>query len=104
MHRLTRRIPAPPSTYSSSSDHEPQLSVSFANLPVSQQAISMAFQVLDKDEDGRITRLVAAGVLVNMLGCQQTPAEQLGRMHAAWAVYLNLRADMLSLRLYTIQS
>lgn len=87
MHRLSRRIPAPPSTYSSSSSHEPQLStgVSFANMPVSQQAISMAFQVLDKDEDGRINRSVEAAMLCSaqhgvlghvprQLGCLSTTA------------------------------
>lgn len=30
--------------------------LSFSKLPISQQSISMAFQVLDKDEDGRISR------------------------------------------------
>jgi hypothetical protein len=52
----TRHLAAAPSSHSGRSEPQLGAGVSFASLPVSHQAISMAFQVLDKDEDGRISR------------------------------------------------
>jgi hypothetical protein len=53
-----RTLRHPHVTCSHSSRDEPEVSVgiSFAKLPLSQQSLSMAFQILDKDEDGRISR------------------------------------------------
>lgn len=43
--------------YTSSSRRDAEITgVSFARLPISQQSLSMAFQILDRDEDGRISR------------------------------------------------
>lgn len=68
-------------TTAASSSRRDEVRVSFASMPISQQTLSMAFQILDKDEDGRITRCVARSSMlfhfvsgVVCLTQDQTPA------------------------------
>jgi hypothetical protein len=63
-------------------------SVRVASLPVSQQSLAMAFSILDKDQDGRISRAEASQLVSYYLALLQHQPAPASRRPLTWDQHL----------------